>query len=184
MTNDTRPTEQASESIPEALRNELDWCVENGNVGPRTANLLLKLQAAIRALSTTPAEPVQTPDELNDALQDMQFVRGLQTGYSMGQLNDEVGYKAAMKSRDGYVSVIKNSTPDCATTPSAQEAQSAITVPDGWKLVPIDATPEMIDAVMRSGMYHADDMTAVRNVIADEYRTAIAASPTQSMKDK
>jgi len=72
----------------------------------------------IRALSTTPAEPVQTPDAtlVDDALAKV----------------SELGTVGAMKWL--YASL---QTPDCATTPSAQEAQSAIT---GW--LPIESAPK------------------------------------------
>jgi len=49
-------------------------------------------------------------------------------------------------------------------------------VPDGWRLVPVDSTPEMLQAVIDSGAYH-DNLEHARAVLSDEYRTQIVAAP-------
>jgi hypothetical protein len=51
---------------------------------------------------------------------------------------------------------------DCPKRPAPVPA-----VPPGWKLVPVEPTPEMEDAMVRVGQYHATKL----------YRAAIAASP-------
>ena len=58
----------------------------------------------------------------------------------------------------------------------AARSAPALELPLGWKLVPTDATPEMLQKTIDSGYYHGDD-EAAKAVIADEYRTLIAASP-------
>ena len=49
-------------------------------------------------------------------------------------------------------------------------------VPQDWKLVPCEPTPEMYAAVMREGVYY-DDPDKVRAVLRGEYQSMLSATP-------
>lgn len=54
--------------------------------------------------------------------------------------------------------------------------QPGAQVPAGWKLVPELASEEQLRAALDTGVYH-DGEDAARAVLADEYRTMVAAAP-------
>jgi hypothetical protein len=55
-------------------------------------------------------------------------------------------------------------------------------VPAGWKLVPELASEEQLRAALDTGVYH-DGEDAARAVLADEYRTMVAAAPPAHVID-
>lgn len=62
---------------------------------------------------------------------------------------------------------------------SALAARHIGAVPTGWKLVPELASEEQLRAVLDTGVYH-DGEDSARAVLADEYRTMVAAAPSAS----
>lgn len=52
----------------------------------------------------------------------------------------------------------------------------------GYVLVPIEPTPEMLQAVLDSGLYHDGDERA-KAVLTDEYRAMLAARPNGGAKE-
>jgi hypothetical protein len=155
-----RPTEQASEAaiyknvIHEAGKvahlyhtgGGMLWWIEN------------EIKHAIRALSTTPAEPVCPTCRGNDG--------------DMPCAYPSKGMKGCLRDQ-------RLQTPDCATTPSAQEAHSAITVPDGreqfeeWhdKAFPAQSLMRHIAG------YYADHSVNNKWKAWEMSRTSLAASP-------
>ena len=65
--------------------------------------------AIITSLYAAPvaADAAAPSDERADALQDMAFVHGLQTGYQFGLLEDHARYEKCIASRDGYLKVLR-----------------------------------------------------------------------------
>lgn len=55
-----------------------------------------------------------------------------------------------------------------------QRTQSA-GVPDGWRLVPVEPTPEMVEAALRSEDASFDS----RSIVVTDYRAMLAAAPAQ-----
>lgn len=62
---------------------------------------------------------------------------------------------------------------------SSLAARQLGAVPTGWKLVPELASEEQLRAVLDTGVYH-DGEDSARAVLADEYRTMVAAAPSAS----
>jgi hypothetical protein len=54
--------------LPEALRQELDWCIAEGHSGPRTHACLVAIRAALAAAPSAAQQPVAAPDHKQFAL--------------------------------------------------------------------------------------------------------------------
>lgn len=60
--------------------------------------------------------------------------------------------------------------------PVIQPAAQAAQVPEGFALVPVEPSAEMLQAVIDSGAYHDPDTAKVRAVLRDEYVTMLTAA--------
>ncbi|MDQ9140227.1 hypothetical protein ACWA3W_31530 [Pseudomonas aeruginosa] len=91
-------------------------------------------------------------------------------------------------SANGTSDIITRNLPIGTTLYAAPVAQAQHSVPEGWKLVPLEPTPEMLDARRDSedGMdgylvedteYYFPDRGAVRDFLACVYRGLLAAAP-------
>ncbi|QNB13469.1 restriction alleviation protein, Lar family [Paraburkholderia tropica] len=104
---------------------------------PKVAVELVRYAMGRAAPKPTVAADAAAPsDERSDALCDAHYSRGLQAGFSLGQMDDNEGLRKALESREGYLKVLRE------TSSAAQPDERAAF--EAWMLTgELDLTPNL-----------------------------------------
>ncbi|WP_394475053.1 hypothetical protein [Ralstonia mannitolilytica] len=146
---------------------EIHVNVEGGDV--YTLPLQLSGMDKPRFVVHVPCSPQAEPgaDERADAMYDMAFVRGMQMGWNFGENGAREDYDLALKARDGYVKVLRE-------TRAAQSGQRA-------GLAPLERIRELATEGMCHGLL-ADDKC--REILEALNGNAISASNASAQKKR